>query len=138
MGHCRAKTEQANLELGGLFLWLWWMMYRKMYKYTAIFIAIVLAESYLEYLFDAPDSFTRAVTIAIAVTFGWQGNSFYKMHVDKKVQEITGMLPPEPAAQELASQGGTNLPIAMGAVVLFIALILLIVFAIEPDAVQGL
>jgi uncharacterized membrane protein YkgB len=132
------KRGKQTWNWAAFFLGFGWMVYRKMYKYTAIFIAIVLAESYLEYLFDAPDSFTRAVTIAIAVTFGWQGNTLYKMHVDKKVQEITSTLPPEPAAKELASQGGTNLPIAIGSVVLFIAVILLIAFAIAPEATQGL
>jgi len=137
-GASEQTKSKPTWNWAAFFLGFGWMVYRKMYKYAAIFVAVVAFETFLEYLFNAPESLSRAVTIAIAVTFGWQGNTLYKMHVDKKVQEITGTLPPEPAAKELVSQGGTHWPIAVGAVVLVIALILLVTFAMEPEALQAL
>jgi len=111
-----------------------WMAYRKMYLYSWIFIGVVIVEILCEYAFGLPDKLSNAVNFGIAVTFGWQGNYWYKLHVEKKVKEITAMNAPEQAKIELARQGGTNVGAAIGFFVVLLALIVLVAVVAESQA----
>jgi hypothetical protein len=125
------KKGKQSWNWAAFFLGFLWMTYRKMYAYAFIFIGLLALETIIEYVFDLPGSFTNAVTIAIAVTFGFQGNSWYKLHTDKKVNEVTAMNNPKQAQFQLSKQGGTNIFSPIGFLVLFIAVIGGIVFVAE-------
>lgn len=132
------KWEIAEQKKGKL-SWNWaafllgfsWMAYRKMYLYSWIFIGVVIVEILCEYAFGFPDKLSNAINIGIAATFGSQGNSWYKLHVERKVKEITAMVTPEQAKIELARQGGTSIGAAIGFVVAFFAIVFLVVFIAE-------
>lgn len=109
-----------------------WMAYRKMYRYSWLFIGLVVVEAICEYIFNVPESVSCALNVSIAATFGSQGNAWYKLHVEKKVNEITTMNPPEKAKVELEEQGGASIGAAIGfAVALFVRLFLVGVVAGE-------
>ena len=98
-----------------------WMSYRKMYLYSWIFIGSVIVEGLLEFWFKFPDSFTRALYMGVNATFMVYGNYWYKLHVEKKLKEITAMNPPDQVKNELARQGGTSVGAAIGFFMAFIA-----------------
>lgn len=109
-----------------------WMAYRKMYLYSWIVIGVVIVEILCEYAFGFPDNLSKAINLAILATIGWQGNSWYKIHVEKKVKEITAMNTPEQAKIELVRQGGTSIGAAIGFVVALLAIIILVTVVAEP------
>lgn len=125
------KKSKQSWNWAAFFLPLPWIAYRKMYLYCWIFIGILGVEALAEYAFGSSDTLSNVITFAIAVTFGWQGNSLYKFHVQKKVKEITAMNTPEQTEIELARQGGTNVGAAIGFTVAALAVITLIVLAGE-------
>lgn len=109
-----------------------WMAYRKMYRYSWLFIGLLVVETLCEYILSVPESMSRALNVSIAATFGSQGNAWYKLHVEKKVKEIAAMNSPEKAKVKLEEQGGTSIGAAIGfAVVLFALLFLVNVVAGE-------
>ena len=125
------KKSKQSWNWAAFLLGFSWMAYRKMYLYSWIFIGVVIVEMLCEYAFGFPDKLSNAISLAIAVTFGLQGNSWYKLHVEKKVKEITAMNTPEQAKIELARQGGTSIGAAIGFVVALLAIIILVAVVAE-------
>lgn len=121
------KKSKQSWNWAAFLLGFAWMAYRKMYLYTSIFIGVVIVVAFCELAFGLPENLTNAIMLAISVTIGFQGNSWYKLHVEKKVKEITAMNAPEQAKIELARQGGTSIGAAIGFVVALLAIILLMV-----------
>jgi hypothetical protein len=122
------KRSKRSWNWAAFFLGLGWMAYRRMYKYSWIFIGIIFAEEVFELAFAFPAAVSNAVNIAIAFTYGWHGNSWYKLYCEKKIREIApnGMAI-ESARIEVVRQGGTNIRAAIGFVLVgFILLILLV------------
>lgn len=108
-----------------------WLPYRKMYLYSSIFVAVIVLEILFEYAFDLPQAVSNAVNIGIAVTFGMQGNYWYRLHVEKKVKEIRALNSPQNAKIEVARQGGTNIGAAIGFLIAFILIMFLVVIVAE-------
>ncbi len=98
-----------GFSVAAFFLGVVWMVYRKMYLYTAIVVALLILDGVLEAYFPLPDSVSKALTYGIYAAFGIMGNTMYKAHVDKKIKEISATFPPEQVHAEIAKQGGVNL-----------------------------
>ncbi len=98
-----------GFNVAAFFLGVVWMVYRKMYLYTAIVVALLIADAVLETYFPLPEAVGKAITWGVYAAFGILGNTMYKSHADKKMKEITASFPPEQVNAELAKQGGVNL-----------------------------
>jgi len=125
------KNRKYSWSWAAFLLGFSWMAYRKMYLYSWIFIGMILLEVLCEYAFDFPGKLSNAINIGIAVSFGMQGNYWYKLHTEKKIKEITAMNTPEQSRIELARQGGTSIGAAVGFVVALLAVIFLVAFVAE-------
>jgi divalent metal cation (Fe/Co/Zn/Cd) transporter len=104
------------------------MPYRKMYLYSAVFIGVIAVETLCEIAFGVSNSLSNAISLGIAVALGMQGNTLYKLHVEKKTKEIIAMNTPEQAKIELVKQGGTSVAAVVGFSVVFISIMVLIAF----------
>ncbi|MDI1298014.1 DUF2628 domain-containing protein [Methylotenera sp.] len=104
-----AHGSIKGFNVAAFFLGVVWMVYRKMYLYTAIVMALLIIDVLIETYFPLPEALGKAITWGIYATFGILGNMIYKSHVDKKLNEISTAFPPEQVSAELAKQGGVNL-----------------------------
>ena len=125
------KKNNQSWNWAAFFMMLSWLAYRKMYLYSWIFIGAVGVEELCDFVFSVPDHLSHTITVAIATAFGCQGNHCYKLHVEKKVTEIINRYPPEQARIELQKQGGTSVGAAIGFLSIFLALVVLIVAAVQ-------
>ncbi len=100
-----------------------WMAFRKMYRYSWIFIGVISLEVICEIAFGLPAAISTGVNIGIAIAFGLKGNAWYQQHVDQQVSQILATHAPEQARIELARQGGTNLGAAVGFVAALLVLL---------------
>jgi hypothetical protein len=124
-----------QLELGAInginvavfYLGVVWMVYRKMYMYAVIVVALLILDGVLETNFPFPEVIGKALTWGVYSIFGILGNMMYKSHVDKKMKEISASFPPEQVNEQLAKQGGVNLA---GAWVLGVGLLVLMGIAV--------
>lgn len=140
-----AKKWDAAIRPGSLkgynvaafFLGVFWLVYRKMYQYAAIFMGLIALDIVIESLLPnpLPDAVSHGINIGIAVAFGALGNTLYKTHVDKKVKEITANFPPEQVAAELAKQGGVNPKAAWGFAALVLLLVGLVIWILISNAI---
>ena len=124
------KKSKQSWNWAAFFLGVAWMAYRKMYLYSWIFIGVVAVGTLCEYALGFPDKLSNAINVAIAITFGFQGNYWYKLHVEKKVKEITATNTPEQAKIELSRQGGTSIG---AAIVAPLAILILVVVVAEKS-----
>ena len=111
------------------------MAYRKMYKFSFIFIAVLALETIVEYLLKLPVGISVAVNMGVAVTFGLLGNSWYLLHVRQKVDEISRTLPPQLVESELRRQGGTHVGVALLVMLAWVMVISAVVLVFD-DSVQ--
>jgi hypothetical protein len=133
-GIAEQKKSKQSWNWAAFLVGFAWMAYRKMYLYSWIFVGVVIVETLCEYAFGLPEKLSNAINLGIAATFGWQGNSWYKRHVEQKVKEITKMNTPEQAKLELVRQGGTNIGAAIGFFVALVAIITLVLAVAERQA----
>jgi hypothetical protein len=98
-----------GFNVAAFFLGVVWMVYRKMYLYAAIVVALLILDGVLETYFPLPEAIGKALTWGVYAVFGILGNMMYKSHADKKIKEISASFPPEQVNDQLAKQGGVNL-----------------------------
>ena len=117
------KTAFARIARGepswnwcSLLVPLWWMLYRKMYKYAALYFLIAfIGISVLLYVLSTalPQSaitvLTAVLNIGVRIAMCYLGNRLYKRHVDDQLSEITRM-PPEMRMVQYKKKGGTSIP----------------------------
>jgi hypothetical protein len=103
------KSSKQSWNWAAFFLGFLWAAYRKMYMYSCLF-AVVPSIALLGKVYPI----ANVIALAIYVLFGWQGNSWYKRHVETKVKEMTAINTPEKAKLELARRGGTSVGTAFG------------------------
>ena len=125
------RIGKQSWNWAAFFLTLPWLAYRKMYLYCWIYIGAEGVLTIAQYAFSFPNRLSVLLGFGIASTFGRQGNSCYKYHVQKKLKELAAMNMPEQADIELVRQGGTNIGSAIGFMVLALAILLLIGYAGE-------
>lgn len=128
-----AKHSPTSWNWAAFFLGVGWMAYRKMYKFSFIFIALLCAETIAEYMFKVPAGISAAVNLGVAMTFGLLGNSWYQQHVRQKVDAISRTLPPQLVATELGRQGGTHVGGALLMLLAWFAIIFAVVLVFDDD-----
>jgi hypothetical protein len=108
-----------------------WFSYRKMYRITMIFYAILLLEGILEEILfvvllgmeEAPMAIHSGISLIAAVTGGKCGNGWYLNHARRVIAEVRGSgLEGEALLQELRRRGGTNVGAAIG---MFLAIVVI-------------
>jgi hypothetical protein len=123
----REETRRYTWNWAATFLGLGWLAYRKMYRYAAIFLAVVVGEILCEVAFDLSGSVENVLNLALFLTLGRIGNHLYKVHAEKSAAEIIGPGPlTESVKVRLSAQGGTSVGIALGYAAVFILLFILI------------
>lgn len=121
------KNNQISWNWAAFFLGMFWLAYRKMYRYTALMFGLILLLVIVELIFDIN---TNGGNIGVAVVFGMLGNSWYREHVLKQVALVSAVTPPGLLESELEARGGTSYGAAFGtfgallAVLFLIALVL--------------
>lgn len=95
--------------MAAFFLGVVWMVYRKMYLYAAIVLALLIADAVLETYFPLPEAIGKALTWGIYAVCGVFGNMMFNAYVEKRVKEIAVSFPPEQLNEQLAIQGSVNL-----------------------------
>jgi len=119
------RKSKSSFNWGGFFLGPLWMVYRKMYLYSWVFVGIGFAIGFLEMIFNVPKSISNATNIALAVTVGIQGNSWYRNHVENKIREVMASAASSEAARaELARRGGiSGWVVMLGFIAAWVALV---------------
>jgi hypothetical protein len=106
-----------------------WLPYRKMYRVTLIFIAVIVGTSILAESAayaglasaTAMSALDRLSGIFISVICGIYGNSWYFAHTKRSIAKIRAMgLPDDTYFAELARRGGTSLLASLGFILLLI------------------
>jgi hypothetical protein len=130
----RAKGfNWAAFLLSGL-----WMPYRKMYRLTLIFFAIIVAITVAEEIVvaagfvaeSAATVFDRVSQLVIPIICGIFANAWYLAHAKREIVKIRASgLKDEDYYQALARRGGTNLFASFGFFLLLIAALILLTFA---------
>jgi len=120
------KIGKQSWNWAAFFLAVPWLAYRKMYLNCWILIGAVCVLTICDSVFNLSNAIYTALNIGIASTFGWQGNFFYKYHVQKKVKEITTKTSPDQVNIELTRQGGTSIGAAIGFTVAALAIVLFV------------
>ncbi|WP_322089106.1 DUF2628 domain-containing protein [Burkholderia sp. BCC1999] len=113
-----SRKSRQSWNWAACFLGPVWMAYRCMYWQAAAVLAVTLGITLVELLYF-PTYFESTtldpVTIGIAVSLGWCGNSLYKQHVERRIEKLR----PNATSREsflalLEAQGGTNWLAAAG------------------------
>lgn len=113
------KNNKMSWNWAGLIFNFMWLAYRKMYKFSYAFIALVVIETLIQSIFNISDKLINSINLSIAVMIGYYGNYYYMLHARNKVKEIVATCNPEQVSNELARQGGTSYP---AAIISFVAL----------------
>src|SRR5690625_1181321 len=86
------NQNSVSWNIAALFLSVFWLGYRKMYKiifFIAIFFLLFDLTLYFIYsIYDISDFFRtldNGLTVAMSVVFGMYGNYFYKKHTEKQI-----------------------------------------------------
>lgn len=108
----------ASFLLGAL-----WLGYRKMYSYIFILIGFYLLIDILLFSINplAANRINTVIGIPIMIYFGLQGNTLYKMHMNKKLSEIekSGLSEREKLREVKASGGKSGLGVFL-AILMFL------------------
>lgn len=120
------KKNQLSWNWAAFLVGFGWMAYRKMYRYSWIFIGVIVAELIAELLIGVPSSITSSINLGIAIGFGLKGNAWYQQHVNARIDQILATHTAGEARTELARAGGTNMGAAIGFVVALFVLLAMI------------
>lgn len=113
-----SRKNRLSWNWAACFLGPVWMAYRCMYWQAAAVLGATLGITLVELLFFPTyfeSSTVDPVTIGIAVSLGWCGNSLYKRQVERRIEKLR----PNATSREsllalLEAQGGTNWLAAAG------------------------
>ena len=130
----RSGTGSAGFNWAAFFLWGLWLAYRKMYKVTLIFYAIIIVESVFEVVIfvgvmgkpETPQALGPVVLLVVSLICGAYGNRWYLSHARAAVSEHSREgLPGDALLETLSKRGGTNLAASLGMFALAIVVQLL-------------
>ncbi|MDU3922888.1 MAG: DUF2628 domain-containing protein [Klebsiella pneumoniae] len=101
-----------------------WMMYRRMYRLAAMWVGLLLLISVVETLLDVPEGVSLVITIALSVTTGVFGNSWYLAHCQRLIAQSRAVTGGDDARlrSELTARGGTSVVATLIAIVIAVAL----------------
>jgi hypothetical protein len=133
----------SGFNVGGFFLAVPWLAYRKMYAAALILVGIIIAESVLEealfagapgemrepspgfLLLGALRNALGALVVGIVIGIG--GNRWYLARARRVIEEVRSQgLPEEAHLKALSGRGGTSLGASLGLVGLAIVAVLVL------------
>lgn len=120
-----SRTKQS-WNWAAFFLSFAWFAYRKMYVVSAVWIALILAETIASMVFSYPERYSSIFSLALAFGAGHAGNTIYVEHANRQVNQVKATLPSSHWVRYLRSKGGVSWSAGMGAFVLLIAMLLLV------------
>jgi hypothetical protein len=114
----------SGFNVGGFFLALPWLAYRKMYTAALILIGISIAESILEKvlfvggpgeMLEPSPGFVLLAALVMGIVVGIGGNRWYLARARRVIEEVRSYgLPEEAHLRALSSRGGTSLGASLG------------------------
>jgi Protein of unknown function (DUF2628) len=142
------KWPTADEEFGrargfnwaAFFLFGLWVPYRKMYRTALIIFGLIVAESALEEVAVAKGLlseqsravFDRVVTLIFWIVCGAFGNAWYLAHTRREIARIRALDLSDDAYREaVARRGGTSFLASVGLFCLFLAVVFVVVIAIQ-------
>lgn len=122
----RWRLDQGIATGSGTWHWpafllgLVWMMYRRMYRLAAMWAGLLLLISVIETLLDVPDGLSLIITVALSITTGAFGNTWYLAHCQRLIARARAESPGDEARlhRELSARGGTSVVATMIALVI--------------------
>jgi hypothetical protein len=127
----QARDGYQSWNWAAFFFTPYWLLYRRLYAYFAIYLVAIAGLIGIEVLFTISDAVARAMHIALAAVAGMFGNYGYRMHMQRKLSAVAGSGSPEQVRAALARAGGTS---AAGPSLLMIAMVVLALFMLaNPD-----
>ncbi|QDV38534.1 DUF2628 domain-containing protein [Tautonia plasticadhaerens] len=139
------ESAGAGFNLAAFLLSGFWLVYRKMYRVTAIFFAVILLESVVEEVIfvvvlgneAVPAGRGLVVGLVAAIVCGSYGNRWYYSHARRVISDVRAQgLGEQAVAGALARRGGTSLVAAIGLFVLFLvvtfAVFIALAFVLYP------
>jgi len=126
----RWRLDQGIATGAGTWHWpafligLVWMMYRRMYRLAALWVGLLLLISVVETLLDVPEGVSLVITIALSVTTGTFGNTWYLAHCQRLIAQARAVSGGDDARlrSELTARGGTSVVATLIAIVIAVAL----------------
>lgn len=85
-----------------------WLVYRKMYLFAGIYIALRILMVVLLLIVGLPDGVDNLLGIMISVAFGALGNKLYAHSMNRKIASIVAFTPKNQTIPALVTAGGTN------------------------------
>lgn len=126
------KKGSSSWNWGAFCFGMLWMAYRKMYFYCWICIAIIAVDILCEAFFNVSAKAANVFGTVIGITIASQGNSWYKLHVEKKITEFMKSNPPAYIENELLKeQGGTSFWAVIGFMVVFFVIVVILGIVIQ-------
>jgi hypothetical protein len=116
-----------GLDGSGGHAWNWpglvfgpaWLLYRKMYGYAFVCLALVFVEGVLETQIEVSIVFSYAIGVVFNVAIACVGNALYRKHFERAIRALSPGRVPAALRIELARQGGTSIAAAVAFTVLF-------------------
>ena len=105
----RKWAKNNSWNFAAFFLGPIWMLYRKMYLYSAIYVAVMVVIGVTSYLFEFPRTVDSAINSIFLMLCATQGNKLYKHFVEKKIQLISSSASGNELKIAVARAGGTAL-----------------------------
>ena len=134
-GNFQIYRQRWRLDQGiatGSGTWHWpafllgpiWMMYRKMYRLAAMWVGLLLLISVVETMLDVPEGVSLVITIALSVTTGTFGNTWYLAHCQRLIAQARAVSGGDDARlhSELTARGGTSVVATLAAIVISVVL----------------
>ncbi|MGS7842934.1 GYF domain-containing protein [Stenotrophomonas forensis] len=112
----RWRLDQGIATGSGTWHWpafllgLVWMMYRRMYRLAAMWAGLLLLISVIETLLDVPDGLSLIITVALSITTGAFGNTWYLAHCQRLIARARAESRGDETRlhSELSARGGTS------------------------------
>jgi hypothetical protein len=142
-----ADRPSSGFNWAAFFFSGFWMAYRKMYRFFAIFIGIVLGESIVEQWLVARGVMTEQTSVSldrlgslvVAIVFGAFANRWYYAHARTQILKVREFdLNDDDYQSALVRRGGTSLFVGLGLTLLILIVAVVCLVAAEmflfPDA----
>ena len=130
--YLKEQNTKVSFNIAAFFLGAIWMLYRKMYLETLIWVCVILGVGLLGGLFfpagnEDGNTMSSVINIVLATIIGFHGDWIYLQFAEKKINEIkAGQFGQSAYEEELQLQGGTSfLPVFIGLGIYIFAIIML-------------
>lgn len=114
----RWRLDQGVAVANAFGTWHWpaflfglsWMMYRRMYRVAAMWIAVLVVSSVAEALLGLPEAFSSFSSLALGVIAAAFANHWYLRHCQRQIAQARALTGNDPVAlqQELARRGDVS------------------------------